>query len=96
MLWSLCAQGDAPLVERILSKKGSDANVTQKFSVTPLHRAAGLGNLAICETLLKKGASATATDDEKATPAAYAKEKGFNLLTTMLQKWEEEEAANAK
>ena len=86
-------QGDRERVSEILATKGSDPNVRQKFGVTPLHRAARLGNMAISELLLKHGANAAALDDVEMTPAAYAQEKGHALLMTLLKKWEQEPGA---
>lgn len=83
-------RGKADEVAKVLSKKGSDANVRQKFGVTPLHRAARLGNLQVCETLLKHGADAMLLDSEEMAPSEYALEKAHHVVATMLKKWEEE------
>ena len=64
--------------------------VRQNFGVTPLHRAAKLGNLEVAKVLLNHGADAAALDDEQETPADYAAEKEHKALSAMLRKWEED------
>ena len=81
-------QGDAKEVAAVLTRKGADPNVRQKFGVTPLHRAARLGNLHVCEALLKHGADPLALDDENQPASEYAVERGHHLVATLLKKWE--------
>ena len=89
-VWRAADTGKADEVGKILSKKGADANVRQKFGVTPLHRAARLGNLPVCEMLIRHGADPTLVDTEHDAPSQYAAGKGHHAVATLLKKWEED------
>jgi RNA polymerase primary sigma factor len=51
---------------------------------TPLHLAARLGNLALCDLLVQSGADRSAYNNEQQTPADLAKIEGHSLVAQLL------------
>lgn len=62
---------DAAMVD-FLAEKGVDVNTTDKWRATPLHTAAGHGNPAVVEALLKHGADPEKKNDSGHSPLGVA------------------------
>lgn len=71
-------------VVRLLLDRGADPNVRQRGGWTPLHRAAFLGDGAMVELLLQRGAAAEAQTDDGRTAEAIAREQGHASLADRL------------
>ncbi|KAH9368657.1 hypothetical protein HPB48_004676 [Haemaphysalis longicornis] len=61
-----------------------NAPTSSRDSRTPLHVAAGLGNLAMVQLLLWNNANAKAVDSEGRTPLVYAKNSNFSEIYELL------------
>ena len=60
---------------QILIDSKVDLNQTDKNGLTPLHIACIVGNIKICELLIKNGAKKTPIDIYSKTPLCYAVEQ---------------------
>ena len=56
---------------KLLLDKGADINA-KSLGMTPLHRAAAMGQRDVCELLLKRGMNVDAKDHKGDTPLEYA------------------------
>ncbi|MCP3922080.1 MAG: hypothetical protein GY714_05775 [Desulfobacterales bacterium] len=63
---------------KVIIEKGADVNKRDWFNRTPLHYAAGKGNLDLAEMLLSNGAKLKVLDNKGYPPIAYAV-TGLNL-----------------
>ncbi|CAN0086708.1 unnamed protein product, partial [Ectocarpus sp. 13 AM-2016] len=69
---SVCAQTAVLLLER-----GAEPEVVEKtYGCTPLHYAAGAGDVNLCKRLIEKGAKANTWDLYQYTAVDYAKQSG--------------------
>lgn len=80
-----CENNDIAAVRQSLKSGSLDIDDSDGSSRTPLHLAAGNGNLPICMALLKNGASHGAQDHDGLTPAHYAARNGHHLLLKLLR-----------
>ncbi|HKC24126.1 MAG TPA: ankyrin repeat domain-containing protein [Thermoanaerobaculia bacterium] len=77
------ANAAVELTKRLLAR-GADPNASQHGGYTPLHEAAGNGNVALVSLLLAHGADASARSEEGRTPAEVAREKGHPGVADLL------------
>jgi ankyrin repeat protein len=61
-------QNNNPELVGVLIANGAKVNVSNQFQITPLHIAAGYGDIIIIDRLLNKGASINAQDVKGNTP----------------------------
>lgn len=72
-------------VVRALLAAGASTNVRDAAHYTPLHKAAGNGNLEIARLLLEHGAEVAAVRDGGSTPLADAQAKGHGDVAELLR-----------
>ncbi len=74
-LFDAVRAGDKAKIEALISK-GADVNAKDKYSWTPLHRAAQYDKKDVAEYLISKGAYVNARDEDGATPLHEAARYG--------------------
>lgn len=72
-------------VARMLIDAGADVNATQHGGWAPIHEAAMVGDRALVDFLLAKGAAPSVKNDAGVTPAAIARERGHGALADYLE-----------
>lgn len=91
------AWGETPLIRTIawdrkdvakfLIAKGADVNIKDKWEgITPLHLAAGDGDMDLAVLLIGKGAEINVKNKKGKTPLSLAKEKGHEQVVELLRK----------
>ncbi|TDF96625.1 ankyrin repeat domain-containing protein [Paenibacillus piri] len=87
-LQAACAGQHAAIVQLLLAR-GADVRQPAEGSIragfTPLHVAAGRGNIAIAELLLVHGAPLDARKADGQTPLAYARQQGKTAMAAWLR-----------
>lgn len=79
-----CAICRSPDVVAILLDRGADINARQHGGYTPLHEAAGSGDMRLLQFLVDRGADATIRDDEGKTAHELARDRGkFDAATAL-------------
>ncbi|CAM9615075.1 unnamed protein product, partial [Hapterophycus canaliculatus] len=78
---SVCAETAVLLLER-----GAAPEVVENtYGCTPLHYAAGAGDVGLCKRLIEKGAKANTWDLYQYTAVDYAKQSGATDCVTYLE-----------
>ncbi|MCJ7822861.1 MAG: ankyrin repeat domain-containing protein, partial [Armatimonadetes bacterium] len=77
-------QGDVEATRRLIAE-GSDVNVRDKWGITTLHRAVGMGQTAVVKVLLEAGADVNAAEPEGGmTPLHSAANRGQTEAAKLL------------
>lgn len=69
---------------KALLEAGAEVNIAQHGGWTPLHQAAAHGDAVLVDLLLNYGADFHAQSEDGRTPAAMARENGFEMLAQKL------------
>ena len=77
-------RGNLGAVELLLRRSADVSSNKHQLKMTPLHCAAIGGHRAICELLMKAGASADARDSRKRTPAMWALRRGHPEIAQLM------------
>ena len=83
-LHTVMAGAQVRTVAETLIAHGANVNARQHGDYTPLHEAAGNGNLDLTELLLAHGADANALTDDGKSPLALAAEQGHAEIVALL------------
>ncbi len=78
--------GDSITTGLLLKYGGDPTQIECMHGCTPLHYAASVGNMEVCEALVLAGADIFAEDHHSYTASRYAEEAGHTLLRDMLNK----------
>ncbi len=78
--------GDSITTGLLLKCGGDPTQIECMHGCTPLHYAASVGNMEVCEALILAGADIFAEDHHSYTGSKYAEEAGHTLLRDMLNK----------
>ncbi len=78
--------GDTITTELLLKYGGDPMEIECMHGCTPLHYAASVGNMEVCEALILAGANVFAEDHHSYTASRYAEDAGHILLRDMLNK----------
>ena len=86
-IWESAARGDEQDIALYL-EKGGDANARfHQKGLTPLHFAAGQGQAAAAELLLKRGADGSALDDDGRTALHWASMGHAAAAGLLIERW---------
>jgi uncharacterized protein len=83
-LHTVMAGAQVRAVVETLIAHGANVNARQHGGYTPLHEAAGNGNLDLAELLLARGADVNALTDDGKSPLALAAEQGHAEIVALL------------
>ncbi len=78
--------GDTITTELLLKYGGDPMEIECMHGCTPLHYAASVGNMEVCEALILAGADIFAEDHHLYTASRYAEDAGHILLRDILNK----------
>ncbi len=80
--------GDTVTTGLLLKYGGDPTEIERMHGCTPLHYAASVGNMEVCEALIMAGADIFAEDNHSYTASRYAEDAGHTSLQDMLNKEE--------